>query len=250
MANMKDMSVSKGSDLTDIIGRVRLALKRDDSGNVTAAQFLRLSAETGAEGYYLVTGCEATRGAVNGSTTLALALCAGHGFPPVALLNSREPAPCNVARATDAEVIAAIAVATGGSAVHLNPPTPRPTRAVAREGLRPVEFDAECAPVMAGRCGTRGQRFIAEELETVAVLSPSEGATEWASAVDATVTDEPATEPDAPSAEVASEPAPSAEPVTETEPAATEPSAEVLTVTETEPAPSEPAPAKGKRRKG
>lgn len=238
MANMKEVSVSKGENLTDLIAKVRLGAKRDESGNVTAAQFLRLSAETGAEGYYLVTGCEATRGAVNGSTTLALALCAGNGFPPVALLNSREPAPCNVARATDAEVIAAIALATGGSAVHLNPPTPRPARAT-RDGLRPVEFD--CAPPVAGRCGTRGQRFIAEELETVAVLTATEGSAEWASAVDATVTDEPAaTEPDAPSAEVATEPAPS-------EPAATEPAP----ATETEPAATEtetPAPRKRSRK--
>ena len=234
MATMKGLSVSRGSDLTDLIGRVRLALKRDDSGAVTAAQFLHLSDDSGGEGFYLVTGCEATRGAVNGSTTLALALCAGHGFPPVALLNSREPAPCNVARATDGEVIAAIALATGGSAVHLNPPAPRPTRAVAREGLRPVEFD--CAPVMTGRCGTRGQRFEPESLETVSILTATEAAPEWASAVDAevlsVVTDEPA-----PSAEVApvmeaasDEPAPAA---TETEPSA------------------EPAPARGKRsRKG
>jgi hypothetical protein len=208
-----------------------LALKRDDGGAVQAAQFLHLSDDSG-EGFYLVTGCEATRGAVNGSTTLALALCAGHGFPPVALLNSREPAPCNVARATDAEVIAAIAVATGGSAVHLNPPTPRPARAT-REGLRPVEFD--CAPPVAGRCGTRGQRFEPESLETVSILSPSEGSAEWASAVDtevlSVVTDEPA-----PSAEVA--------PVMEAasdEPAPSEPA----------PVTDEPAPAKGKRsRKG
>jgi hypothetical protein len=231
MAAMKGFSVSRGSDLTDLIGRVRLALKRDDGGAVQAAQFLHLSDDSG-EGFYLVTGCEATRGAVNGSTTLALALCAGHGFPPVALLNSREPAPCNVARATDAEVIAAIAVATGGSAVHLNPPTPRPARAT-REGLRPVEFD--CAPPVAGRCGTRGQRFEPESLETVSILSPSEGSAEWASAVDtevlSVVTDEPA-----PSAEVA--------PVMEAasdEPAPSEPA----------PVTDEPAPAKGKRsRKG
>jgi hypothetical protein len=235
---MKGFSVSRGSDLTEIVGRVRLALKRDDGGSVTAAQFLHLSDDSGAEGFYLVTGCEATRGAVNGSTTLALALCAGDGFPPVALLNSREPAPCNVARATDAEVIAAIALATGGSAVHLNPPTPRPTRAD-KTGLRPVEFD--CAPPVAGKCGTRGQRFEPESLETVSILSPSEGSAEWASAVEVasevlTVTDEPAaTEPvmEA-SPEVASdEPAPVMEPAaTETEPSA------------------EPAPVKGKRRKG
>jgi hypothetical protein len=103
--------------------------------------------------------------------------------------------------------------------------------------LRPVEFD--CAPPVAGKCGTRGQRFEPESLETVSILSPSEGAGEWERAVEVasevlTVTDEPAaTEPvmEA-SPEVASdEPAPATD-----EPAATE--------TET------PAP-KGKRsRKG
>jgi hypothetical protein len=233
MANMKDMSVERGADLCEIVGKVRLGAKRADDGAVQAAQFLRLSDDGGESALFMVVNIVATRGAVSGETVLTLARIVGDGFSPVAMLSSRSPAPCNVARATDAEVIAAIALATGGSAVHLNPPAVRPTRAVAREGLRPVEFD--CAPPVAGKCGTRGQRFVAEELETVAVLTASEGAGEWASAVDATPSAEPA----------ATEPVMEASPeVASDEPAPSEPAA-----TETEPS-AEPAPVKGKRRKG
>ena len=168
--------------------------------------------------------------------------------------------PCAVARATDAEVIAAAASAAAGIApVHLNPPAPRPVRAAAAT-LRPVEFDGECGPPVTGRCGTRGQRFEpTEELETVSVLSPSEAAPEWEEAVDATV--EPVTEAPRTASEFlaahgiegtdltlvweATVPAP-VDPATETEPV--EPTAEVLT--ETEAPATEPAP-KGKRsRKG
>lgn len=232
MASMKDMSVSKGSDLTDIIGRVRLACKRDDSGAVTAAQYVRLSDES-ASALYLVVNITATRGAVSGETVLTLARLTGEGFPPVALISSRSPAPCNVARATDAEVVSAVR-ALAGEGVHLNPVAPRPARAD-RGALRPVEFDAECAPAVAGKCGTRGQRYEPlETVETVSILTADAGAGEWERAVEVA------------SEVLATEPV--TEPVTETP--ATEPSAEVLTVTETEPAPSEPAPAKGKRRKG
>jgi len=252
MGSMKDVSVACGSDLSDLISRVRLAAKRDDDGNVTAAQFLRLDASL-----YLVTGIAASRGAVNGETVLTLTRLAGEDGPPVAMLSSRSPAPCAISRATDAEVIAAAASAAAGIApVHLNPPAPRPTRTAAA-ALRPVEFGAECAPPVAGRCGTRGQRFEPlETLETVSVLGATEAAPEWAAAVDATVEPAPVTETE-PAPRTASEflaahgidatdltlvweatvPAP-AEPATETEPAAP--------VTETE----TPAP-KGKRsRKG
>ena len=234
MANMKDLSVVKGADLCDIISKVRLAAKRADDGAVTAAQFLRLTDEGGGDAIYLVVAVAASRGAVSGETVLTLARVVGDGFPPVALISSRSPAPCAVARASEGEVVAAIRALAGDGGVHLNPPAPRPARAD-KTGLRPVEFDAECAPVMAGKCGTRGQRFEPESLETVSILSPSEGSAEWASAVDAevlsVVTDEPA-----PSAEVA--------PVMEAasdEPAPSEPA----------PVTDEPAPAKGKRsRKG
>jgi len=247
MGSMKDVSVACGSDLSDLISRVRLAAKRDDDGNVTAAQFLRLDASL-----YLVTGIAASRGAVNGETVLTLTRLAGEDGPPVAMLSSRSPAPCAISRATDAEVIAAAASAAAGIApVHLNPPAPRPTRTAAA-ALRPVEFGAECAPPVAGRCGTRGQRFEPlETLETVSVLGATEAAPEWAAAVDATVEPAPVTETE-PAPRTASEflaahgiegtdltlvweatvpaPVPVTEPATETEPA---------------------APAKGKRsRKG
>ena len=234
MGITKDVSVSLGGDLSDLIARVRLAAKRDDDGGVTAAQFLRVG-----ESLYMVTGITATRGAVNGETVLTMVRVAGEDGPPVALLSSRSPAPCAVARATDAEVIAAASAASAGIApVHLNPLAPRPTRTAAA-ALRPVDFDAECAAPVTGRCGTRGQRFEpTEELETVSVLAPSEAAVEWEAAVDATVTEtETPAEVMEASAEVATD-----EPVTE-------PTAEVLTETET-PA-TEPAPVKGKRsRKG
>jgi hypothetical protein len=228
MGITKDVSVNVGGDLAEIIGKVRLAAKRDDAGNVTAAQFLRL-----ADSLYMVTGIAASRGAVNGETVLTLTRLAGEDGPPVAMLSSRSPAPCSVARATDAEVIAAASMAAQGIApVHLNPPAPRPVRAAAA-ALRPVEFDAECAAPVTGRCGTRGQRVTLETLETVSVLAPSEAAVEWEAAVDATATEtETPAEVMEASAEVATD-----EPVTE-------PTAEVLTETET------PAP-KGKRsRKG
>lgn len=254
---MKDVSVECGADLSEIIGKVRLASKRDDSGAVTACQYLRVGGSL-----YLVTAVAATRGAVNGETVLTMVRVAGEDGPPVALLSSRSPAPLPLARATDAEVIAAAAAATaaaGAMPVHLNPPAPRPVRAAAAGSLRPVEF-AECAAPVAGRCGTRGQRVMLEEIETVSVLAPSEAAVEWEAAIDATV------------------PAP-VEPVTETEPAPrtaseflaahgiegtdltlvweatvpapVEPTAELLTETETEVPATEPAPVKGKRsRKG
>lgn len=264
MGSMKDVSVECGADLSDLIARVRLASKRDDGGAVTAAQFLRVG-----ESLYMVTAIAASRGAVNGETVLTLVRMAGEDGPPVAMLSSRSPAPCSVARATDAEVIAAAATAaTGIAPVHLNPPAPRPVRAAAA-GLRPVDFDAACTAPVAGRCGTRGQRVMLEEIETVSVLAPSEAAPEWAAAVDATVEPapvEPVTETEAP--RTASEflaahgidatdltlvweatvPAP-AEPATETEPAA--PVTDPATETETEVPATEPAPAKGKRsRKG
>ena len=231
MANMKDMGVARGENLTDLIGRVRLAAKRDDDGAVQAAQFLRLTDDDGASALFMVVAITATRGAVSGETVLTLARLCGDGFPPVAMLSSRSPAPCGVARATDAEVIAQVRALAGDGGVHLNPPAVRPTRAD-RTGLRPVEFD--CAPPVAGKCGTRGQRYEpAETLETVSVLTAEAGAPEWASAVEV-ASEVLATEPDAPS-----EPAPVMEPSAEvaTDEPATEPSAE-------------PAPVKGKRRKG
>lgn len=237
MASMKEVSVERGESLCDLVAKVRLASKRAEDGAVQAAQFLRLSDDSGAEALYMVVGITATRGAVNGETTLTLARVVGDGFPPVALISSRSPAPCGVARATEGEVVGAIRLRAllSSDGVHLDPPAPRPARAT-RDGLRPVEF-AECAPVT-GRCapmGTRGQRYEAtEELETVSILTADAGAGEWERAVDAEVL---ATEPDAPSAEPAA-----TEPVTETP--ATEPAA-----TETEPS-AEPAPVKGKRRKG
>ncbi|NBT47494.1 MAG: hypothetical protein EBT07_06685, partial [Actinobacteria bacterium] len=91
MGSMKDVSVACGSDLSDLISRVRLAAKRDDDGNVTAAQFLRLDASL-----YLVTGIAASRGAVNGETVLTLTRLAGEDGPPVAMLSSRSPAPCAI----------------------------------------------------------------------------------------------------------------------------------------------------------
>ena len=227
---MKEVSVERGADLTEIVGRVRLASKRDDGGAVTAAQFLRLSDDGGESALFMVVNIVATRGAVSGETVLTLARLCGDGFPPVAMLSSRSPAPCGVARATDAEVVAAVRMLAGDGGVHLNPPAPRPARAD-KTGLRPVEFD--CAPPVAGKCGTRGQRFEPlETVETVSVLTADAGAPEWASAVDAT-----------PSAEPAATDEPATEPVME-------PSAEVATdAPATELAPSEPAP-KGKRRKG
>jgi hypothetical protein len=254
MGITKDVSVNVGGDLADLIARVRLAAKRDDDGAVQAAQFLRVG-----ESLYMVTGITATRGAVNGETVLTLTRLAGEDGPPVALISSRSPAPCSVARATDAEVIAAASAASAGIApVHLNPPAPRPVRAAAA-ALRPVDFDAPCAAPVTGRCGTRGQRFEPlDTLETVSVLGATEAAPEWAAAVDATVEPapvEPVTETEAP--RTASEflaahgiegtdltlvweataPVPVTDPATETEPAP---------VTETE----TPAP-KGKRsRKG
>ena len=230
MAKMKDMGVARGENLTDLIARVRLASKRDDGGAVQAAQYIRLSYES-SESLYLVVAVAASRGAVSGETVLTLARVVGDGFPPVAMLSSRSPAPCGVARATDAEVIAQVRALAGDGGVHLNPPAVRPTRAD-RTGLRPVEFD--CAPPVAGKCGTRGQRYEpAETLETVSVLTAEAGAPEWASAVEV-ASEVLATEPDAPS-----EPAPVMEPSAEvaTDEPATEPSAE-------------PAPVKGKRRKG
>jgi len=254
MGITKDVSVGMGADLSDLVSRVRLACKRDDAGNVTAAQFLRL-----ADSLYLVTAIAASRGAVNGETVLTMVRLAGEDGPPVALISSRSPAPCSVARATDAEVIAAAAAAaTGVEAVHLNPPAPRPTRAAAA-ALRPVDFDAECGPPVTGRCGTRGQRFEpTEELETVSVLGATEAAVEWAAAVDATVEPAaPVTETEAPrtASEFLAAHGIDAEPVLVweatvpvTEPAPVEPTAELLT--ETEAPATEPAP-KGKRsRKG
>jgi hypothetical protein len=142
MGITKDVSVNVGGDLADLIARVRLAAKRDDDGAVQAAQFLRVG-----ESLYMVTGITATRGAVNGETVLTLTRLAGEDGPPVALISSRSPAPCSVARATDAEVIAAASAASAGIApVHLNPPAPRPVRAAAA-ALRPVDFDAPCAAV-------------------------------------------------------------------------------------------------------
>jgi hypothetical protein len=253
MGSMKDVSVECGADLSDLISRVRLASKRGEDGAVQAAQFLRVG-----ESLYMVTAVAASRGAVNGETVLTMVRVAGEDGPPVAMLSSRSPAPCAISRATDAEVIAAAASAAAGIApVHLNPPAPRPTRTAAAT-LRPVEFGAECAAPVAGRCGTRGQRFEpTEELETVSVLGATEGAPEWEAAVDATVPAEPATETPRTASEFlaahgfdatdltlvweATVPAP-AEPATEAEIAPVEPTAEVLT---------EAAPAKGKRsRKG
>jgi len=259
MGITKDVSVNTGADLSDLIARVRLASRRDDGGAVTAAQFLRLDASL-----YLVTGIAASRGAVNGETLLTLVRVAGEDGPLVALLSSRSPAPCSVARATDAEVIAAASAAMAGAMpVHLNPPAPRPTRTAAA-ALRPVDFDAECTAPVTGRCGTRGQRFEpTEELETVSVLGATEAAVEWAAAVDATV--EPVTEAPRTASEFLAAHGIDAEPVLVweatvpvTEPVPAEPTAELLTeaapVTEapvTEAPATEPAPVKGKRsRKG
>jgi len=246
MGITKDVSVECGADLSDLVSRVRLAAKRDDSGAVTAAQYLRVG-----ESLYMVTGIAASRGAVNGETLLTLTRLAGEDGPPVALLSSRSPAPCAVARATEREVIEAASAATAGAMpVHLNPPAPRPVRAAAAT-LRPVEFDGECAAPVAGRCGTRGQRFEpTEELETVSVLAPSEAAVEWEAAVDATVEPAPRTASEFLAAHgIEGTPVLVWEAtVPVTEPAPVEPTAELLT--ETEPV-TEPAPVKGKRsRKG
>jgi len=251
MGITKDVSVGMGADLSDLVSRVRLACKRDDAGNVTAAQFLRL-----ADSLYMVTAVAASRGAVNGETVLTMVRLAGEDGPPVAMLSSRSPAPCAISRATDAEVIAAAASAAAGIApVHLNPPAPRPVRAAAA-GLRPVEFDGECAAPLTGKCGTRGQRVTLETLETVSVLAPSEAAVEWEAAVDATVEPAaPVTEAPRTASEFLAAHGIDAEPVLVweatvpvTEPAPVEPTAELLT--ETEAPATEPAP-KGKRsRKG
>ncbi|NBP16824.1 hypothetical protein EBU95_20960, partial [bacterium] len=72
MGSMKDVSVECGADLSDLISRVRLAAKRDDDGNVTAAQFLRVGGSI-----YLVTAIAASRGAVNGETAVTMVRLAG-----------------------------------------------------------------------------------------------------------------------------------------------------------------------------
>jgi hypothetical protein len=246
---MKDVSVNVGGDLSDLIARVRLAAKRDDDGGVTAAQFLRVGGSL-----YMVTGIAASRGAVNGETLLTLVRIAGEDGPPVALISSRSPAPCSVARATEREVIEAASAATAGAMpVHLNPPAPRPVRAAA--ALRPVDFDGECAAPLTGKCGTRGQR-VYEELETVSVLGATEAAPEWEAAVDATVEPAPRTASEFLAAHgIDAEPVlvweATVEPATEPAPVPAEPTAELLTETEPVEPVTEPAPAKGKRsRKG
>jgi len=83
MGITKDVSVGMGADLSDLVSRVRLACKRDDAGNVTAAQFLRL-----ADSLYMVTAVAASRGAVNGETVLTMVRLAGEDGPPVAMLSS------------------------------------------------------------------------------------------------------------------------------------------------------------------